>query len=375
MAKQSISCYQPSGLNSTFTNDIPDFQTYIEKTREMILRGRIDINPQNQDAILSANQPEQYLSNNKRLGILLIHGLFYSPYLMKSLFQHFQQKNILVRSLLLPGHGTVPGDLLDVNYHAWCDATAFAIDAFQQQVDHLIVIGTSTGAITAMHQTLMHKNISGLVLFAPALSIKNPLACLAPILSSPMKWVSKQTEVDYARYLSITTNCVAQVHNLAQQIHALLKKQPIKIPQLFIGSLDDEVVSTPAIIDYFKHYYSDKNYLLLYGNHSVDLPFNNVEIKKSFYPEKNILNFSHSCLTVAPSHPHFGEYGDSHDQHLYHTWYGKWIYKFAYKKPFMRGAASLTNLYHYNLERLSFNPDFDNMMQKIDAFIEEILLV
>lgn len=372
MSKQSISCYQQSGLNSSFKRDFNDFESYIAHYQDIILRARTDLTAQNQDLILKANQPEQFVSNNKRLGILLIHGLFYSPYLMKSLFQHYQQKNVLVRSLLLPGHGTVPGDLLQVQYQDWINATSFAIDTFKKQVDHLVVMGISTGGLCALHQALLQKNISGLILFAPAIAIKNPFAGLAPILSRYKKWIVKHQETDYAHYSSITTNCVAQVYNFAKEVQKLSKKQNCHVPQFTIASMDDDVVSTPAIINYFEQYHSPKNFLLLYGNKQPSFSFNNYELRRSCYPDKKIIDFSHVCLTVAPNHPHYGEHGDLEQVPFSLCWYGKWLAKLNKNKPLMHGAASLYNLLHYRLIRLSYNPDFENMVQKIDRFIETL---
>ena len=137
---------QESGLNTRFSfgNDVP-FDEYVRKTGQMIEKTRVDINESNRAVILAANIPfelkpdeSNYPRNGKgryERGVLLIHGLSDSPYLMKAVARHFQTRGFLVRSILLPGHGTVPGDLLQVTYQEWIRATEYGIYQMKLQVE------------------------------------------------------------------------------------------------------------------------------------------------------------------------------------------------------------------------------------------------
>ena len=50
-------------------------------------------------------------------GILLILGLYDSPYVMKDLERLFNENCFYTRSILLPGQGTRPGDMLYISYN------------------------------------------------------------------------------------------------------------------------------------------------------------------------------------------------------------------------------------------------------------------
>src|SRR5688572_6248898 len=60
---------------------------------------------------LEANTPFQWYPDDwqtqpiKR-GVLLLHGVLDSPYSLRAIGQIFLKKSYLVRSILLPGHGT-----------------------------------------------------------------------------------------------------------------------------------------------------------------------------------------------------------------------------------------------------------------------------
>jgi hypothetical protein len=66
-------------------------------------------------------------------GVLLLHGLTDSPFLMRDLGDFFNRLPgcFLIRSMLLPGHATTPGDLGRVDYMHWVEAAQYGIDQFK----------------------------------------------------------------------------------------------------------------------------------------------------------------------------------------------------------------------------------------------------
>ena len=107
---------QPSSLNQHFVYKSQTFAEYIAETREMIKNARLDLTDSTQDFIVQANSPAEWIPHIGKVknGILLIHGLCDSPHAMQSLFDHYKAKGFLVRSILLPCHGSVPGDLVEI---------------------------------------------------------------------------------------------------------------------------------------------------------------------------------------------------------------------------------------------------------------------
>jgi esterase/lipase len=65
-------------------------------------------------------------------GILLLHGLTGSPYSLRALAEFLAQEGYYVLALRLPGHGTVPGALTQVQWQEWQQATHFGAQMVQQ---------------------------------------------------------------------------------------------------------------------------------------------------------------------------------------------------------------------------------------------------
>ncbi len=106
------------------------FIDYISHSRHLIQAARVDLDSTTKETIIQANSPFEYRPSSEQCknpsgrfqykrGILLIHGLTASPYMMEDLARFFHARCFLVRAILLPGHGTRPGDLLDIHYQDW----------------------------------------------------------------------------------------------------------------------------------------------------------------------------------------------------------------------------------------------------------------
>ena len=123
--------YEPSGLNSTFSfsKDTP-FSDYLAATRKMIEKARVDLTEENKAWVVDANMPFELAPSKGPVtnGILLIHGLGDSPYQMQGLARHLAGQGFLVRTILLPGHGTVPADLMEVTWESWMAAAEYGLN-------------------------------------------------------------------------------------------------------------------------------------------------------------------------------------------------------------------------------------------------------
>src|SRR6185295_19892936 len=85
------------------------FKESREQCKNLIAHYRLDLT-QDSQKIIDANAPfELHPQTKPRYGALLIHGLLESPFHMQDIGKHLCTQGLLVRSLLLPGHGIVPG--------------------------------------------------------------------------------------------------------------------------------------------------------------------------------------------------------------------------------------------------------------------------
>ncbi len=368
--------FQSSGLNSHFQQDNSAFHTYVQHMRTMIAATRTDLNQHNKEYIINANAPFE-LQPTKipcKNGVILVHGLLDSPYSLRALAQHLHKQGFWVRSLLLPGHGSVPGDLLTTTYQDWLAAARYAVMSLSDRVDNIYYVGFSTGGALGIHLAQQQLPIKKLILLAPALKIKNPLACTSGwarwwrCLGARSQWLIQTQDNDYTRYESITLNAIYQVYALTRLIEQHNRTQSLDIPILVVSTTDDEVVSHRAIVKFMQQQHNSQNRLLIYGNHTEPSKVTTVT-RTSAYPAEKILDFSHLALVIPPTDPHYGRQGDYQDIRHYQG-----IRKFlvhSQQGERYRGATSLYNLRHYHLQRLTYNPDFNNMLTYIDRFIAE----
>lgn len=363
-------------------NHLP-FSDYITGCRAIIKERRIDLQPAGSHAnlIIDANSPfELYPSNpihsvnRLKYGVLLLHGLLDCPYSLKDLGKHLQANGILCRSILLPGHGTTPEDLLSVSYQDWIKAVRYGVDSLSKEVDHIYLAGYSTGAALSVHEALQSSHLSGIILIAPAIRIKIPINLVVSwhylkrwLHINHNQWIDKVKEIDYAKYLSIPFNAVNQVSKLTDVVRDLRQQRTLTCPIFMAVSREDETISSQKAIHFFSGLNNPRSQLLLYANTTETIADKRIHVRTTQYPDLNIKHFSHVALPYAPNNPHYGQHGD---------------YLFASNQPgFLYGAFSrveykmLNRLHQLKLSKnkyrqLTYNPDFDYMADEITRFIK-----
>ncbi|HBV91264.1 MAG TPA: hypothetical protein DEF80_09805, partial [Pantoea sp.] len=68
-------------------------------------------------------QPE----GRPRGAVVLLHGLTDSPYSLRHIAETYRQQGYVAVAIRLPGHGTVPAGLTDVDWQDWMAATRLAV--------------------------------------------------------------------------------------------------------------------------------------------------------------------------------------------------------------------------------------------------------
>ena len=170
-----------------------------EQLRERVY-ARIDAEDRgmlNRYSARSLSDPSHYSTNWNRTielpvasaqrGALLVHGLSDSPYSLRALAQRLHAEGYHVVVLRLPGHGTAPSGLLDVEWSDWAAAVRIAARHLRERIGTeapLYFVGYSTGAALAVEYALERvagadlPRVDGLVLLAPAIGV-SPAAALA----------------------------------------------------------------------------------------------------------------------------------------------------------------------------------------------------
>ena len=214
---------------------------------------------------------------------LLIHDLGGTPYEMRDVARAFADACYLVRAILLPGHGTVPGDLLNVEYRQWVDATRSAVKSFEGAAQRLTLVGFGLGGTLALHYALSDAprkvELDGLVLLAPALEAETPLAWLRASgipgeLIPGQPWARLLPDYDPVRYESLPRNALMQRARLIGEVAA--QDAALQIPVFLAISADDAEVDAGAARDWFCRRLSGPRQLIWYTRTpgpSTDCPF------------------------------------------------------------------------------------------------------
>lgn len=353
------------------------FESYVAQMHSLILQ----VKQEPYTAALNAPFEWRPTSHNPiiRKGILLIHGLMDSPFMMRDLGSHFLSLGFHVRSILLPGHGTVPADLQTVHYQAWLDAAEYGIRSFGSLVDELYVCGFSMGGLLALYHAYHRDDIAGLILLAPALNIKSRWAKLVTyhrMISwawPRARFLSIFPEVDSVRYLSLASNGAAQVYHLARLVRRIVRHRSLNIPLLMVLSADDETIDTPTALNFFKQQHHPCNQCILYTNQYVLHHNAPIECVHAAVPADRIMNISHVALPISPMNSHYGVQGS----------FTQWRDASIRGTSVAFGAINDAKLLWQQttpsalratstLRRLLYNPHFTHLLTKISIFLTSI---
>ncbi|NOT81366.1 MAG: alpha/beta fold hydrolase [Gallionella sp.] len=385
---QLESRYQPSELNTRFIGEQWSFGEYVLHTRKMLSEVHTRRAGVNAEKIIEGNAPFELKpatehssgqAKQYRRGILLVHGLTDSPYFMLHLGEFFQAQGFRVMAILLPGHGTRPGDLLGVTWREWAKAVAYGTDKLHEEADEIYLAGFSVGGALSVAHSLIDTRIRGIFLFSPALKI-TPRAALAHLhklyswLVPSAKWVDIKPDSDHYKYESLTKNAVYQTHLLIKNLNAQLKSHPLNIPVFAAASVDDVTVDSSATIQFMASAPHPNNHLVLYGNDIEKKPKNfpteKLEWVNSAFPEKKILSSAHTAIVLPPEDPHYGAKGSySNCHHYFPDEMEKYEMCTKHPQRMLQGEISAENLKLGTVKRLMFNPNFEALKISMQKFI------
>lgn len=357
-------------------------------------------------------------------GVLLVHGLTDSPYLMRDLGNALAPEGpsavpplkngrcLLLRSLLLPGHGTRPGDLLTVRYQDWLAATEWGLRSFAGRAHRVHLVGFSTGGALGLLAAFRQQDkaleppLASLVLLAPAIQAVDPMSHHPWLLrvaawSGLRPWVDKDPDRDWAKYESFALNAGAQIALLGRELDKRMDAQPekkaIPVPVFIAAALNDSTIDTAESIRRFLQHDEARSRLWLAAPDKSPAQRAEVDTKlaerrqKAFaeamadtrrvklvdaldtaYPD--VRDFAHTALPVDWKNKHYGKGG-------------AYVNCLAYRaKPEVQQAClGDTHSVVYGetpvpadtqvgplLRRLTFNPKFDVLVQDIRAFLETV---
>lgn len=348
------------------------FSDYITQSEHIIAHTRQDLS-QHPELTIKNNAPFELKPDATKpvSGVLLIHGLLDSSFIMRDIGDALQSQGLLVRSILLPGHGTVPGALLNTHFTEWQQAVHYGVATLKKEVEKVFLVGFSTGATLAISHALKDPSIAGVILIAPAFKINSPFTFLSSWMRDVKwqrgKWFSVCEEIDDVKYQSITFNAIYQVYQLGLAI----QKKFITCPLFMILSQEDKIICSRAALQYFEETNHRLNRALLYSEKPRALTDPRILVRTSVYPDENIFSFCHISLPVSPNNSHYGKNGD----YILSSHLLKNIKYGALDKMDAAFYTFLKKLHftEYDYQRLTFNPDFEFMQHQIGDFVSDVL--
>lgn len=257
-------------------------------------------------------------------GALLVHGLGDSPWSFVDIAPRLAERGLLVRTVLLPGHGTAPSDLMGVTLEDWQRVLREQVAALRDTVGDgpLYLGGFSTGANLVLDYAQAHPEVAGLLLVSPALRSGSRWEWLTPWLAPVVPWLlstgddrPQQTPV---RYLNTPTNGFAQYYRSNVAARAALDARPYDKPALLIVAEHDSVVDSHYVRQVFgTRFTHPASRLIWYGAEqgmaSVDVSLDGsagrVLVRPDRLPAERISQFSHMGVLFSDANPLYGRQG------------------------------------------------------------------
>lgn len=205
-----------------------------------------------------------------RGAVVLLHGLTDSPYSVRRLAVNYQQHGFVAVVPRLPGHGTAPGALTDVDWEMWLAATRLAVREATRlagEAAPLHLVGYSNGGALAMKYALDALDAPSLrkpqqvILLSPMIGVTAfarfagfaGLPALLPAFAKAA-WLNISPEYNPYKYNSFPVNAARQswllTKALQEQIgrEAREKRLANLPPILAFQSVMDSTVSTRAVV-------------------------------------------------------------------------------------------------------------------------------
>lgn len=193
---------------------------------------------------------EPFFFPGERTGCLLIHGFTGTPKEMRWLGEYLSEQGFTVLGIRLPGHATLPDDMVRMRWWDWLNAVYDGIHLLRNSTDHTFLIGLSMGSSLAL-TAAAHAAVAGVIAMSTPYEVnagwqKNflrPISHLRPAVPKKHYPVSNSSpgnqQVSYPFY---PTRSLAELVDLLAEMRQSLPK--IQCPVLLMHGKMDQTVTT-----------------------------------------------------------------------------------------------------------------------------------
>ena len=184
---------------------------------------------------------------NGHIGIVLVHGFTGSPAAMRPWAEYLNARGYSVRVPRLPGHGTKPADLNNVQWQEWPAKVAAEILELQKNCSKIFVAGLSMGGGTTLNIAASHgEKLSGIILVNPMMHVRGASPQLAFLISRVIKFgksvgndIKRKGVTEYS-YDKLPYRGIYQLLTMLKLTRAALPS--ITVPMQLFHSVDDHTL-------------------------------------------------------------------------------------------------------------------------------------
>jgi carboxylesterase len=108
-------------------------------------------------------------SGEATTAVVCVHGFTGTPYEMRFLGERLADSGFHVRGVLLPGHGTTPGDLDHTTWRDWAGAVEAAFDELRRDFARVAVVGQSLGGLLSLELASRRPEVAAVATLAAPL--------------------------------------------------------------------------------------------------------------------------------------------------------------------------------------------------------------
>ena len=395
------SIYEPSGSAALVPGPELDFADYVDENRRRLaaVLARTHFATQEEpfgsgytlETVVDMRAPYELpdggalcdaSGHGTGMGFLLIHGLTDSPYLLGTVARRLQRAYpcALVRGLLMPGHGTVPGDLLHVHRDDWLQTVAWGVEGFRPLVEQLYLVGYSNGSAVALRHVQTHPDdslVAGLILLSPGLKARDGASALSPYARYVLKWVGQGSDRDAVKYESMAMNGAAEFALLTDEVLDAAFDTPA-LPIMMVMSGDDMTVDTRVALQFLCEQDTRARRVAVWysSRFSTPLPGScpGAEVIETSLTIPRFVNHAHVAITLPADDPHYGMDGDYPNCRRYSDLPDDYQACMVNDSETVYGESNIPltegRFDGKLLRRATFNPLFDAMMDRMICFID-----
>jgi carboxylesterase len=177
-------------------------------------------------------------------GVLLVHGFTATTAEVRPLAKALHAQGYTTAGPLLPGHGSTPAQLNRTRWQDWYTAVEECYQELAGSCEKVYVGGESLGGLLALLLASHYPEITGVMVYAPALRFKSPtvttlVSLLSPFIPFRAKAQNPPTAAD-SRWQGYRVNPLRGVTQLSRLQRVVRQRLPlVRQPLLVVqGRLD-----------------------------------------------------------------------------------------------------------------------------------------